>query len=266
MSLSREDHYGGVTYCESTAPKVQLTLSSRIKEFRTDYQGQIAFLPNATVLPIGEGGPIFIIRNISQTASICLKTFTGVTVGKIPTQTTAMCFLKDGSTASGTWIVCKGSLDSGSGWTIGLSGTCDEAGPNTTPRPATTPEIDITTTRRPDISTGTTRPPTTTVFTFFGANPNSQPKVLADLNPWNLPADAEALFDDQELAEGDRVSSLIQSDAIAATADKAINRILGLRFDGSSALSTVGGAVRGVAYLRQKEAATAEQSEIEDRF
>ena len=278
MSISREAHYGDSTFHDQVSAAAQLTLRSRLKTIQPAYTGQILFLPNATVLPIGEGGPIFIIRNEGINASICLFNFVGTKIGKIPAESTALVFLKDASTAGGSWVVCTGSLHSGEGWSVGLSSTCDQIGATTPPPPPTTTTTTTTTSTTTTTNTAITPNTTltitdagTTIITNepgggarFGAGiggSGSVPSNIGELNPWALPANAEQLFDlNENNAEGDRVSSLIQSDAIAATADQAINRILGLRLDGSSALSTVGGAVRGVAYQRRIEQSTAEQT------
>ena len=271
MSISREAHYGDSTFHDRVSAAAQLTLRSRLKTIQPAFIGQVLFLPNATVLPIGEGGPIFIIRNEGVNASMCLFNFVGTKIGKIPAESTALVFLKDASTAGGSWVVCTGSLHSGEGWSVGLSSTCDDFGATTPPPPPTTT---TTTTVKPPPpppppppgSSTDIRPDSTFTITDIGSTitavpgggpplgsgiggPGSVPSNIGELNPWALPANAEQLFDlNENNAEGDRVSSLIQSDAIAATADQAINRILGLRLDGSSALSTVGGALRGVAY------------------
>jgi hypothetical protein len=63
VSISREAHYGDATFHDQVSAAAQLTLRSRLKSIQPAFTGQVLYLPNATVLPIGEGGPIFISRN-----------------------------------------------------------------------------------------------------------------------------------------------------------------------------------------------------------
>ena len=63
MSVTGEKFYGGAAVSEVN-DNFQLVLEGRRVKFITPINAGVrGYLPNATVLPLREGGPIFILRN-----------------------------------------------------------------------------------------------------------------------------------------------------------------------------------------------------------
>ena len=223
MSMSGETFYGGASYVTMNQDKMLNEVgSNRVRLLKPTADHLRIYLPNASRLQ--PGGVFAILKNVDATRDIHIHDYAGGGVGQLPDGHWGKVFLESNHSSAGTWRLV--TTDSASFTNASaVSGTGSEA--TTTPAPATTADGQTLTART--IAPGATLDNGQLAAWGLG---------LPGLVPIDLPFDAVSAVGSDLAFE---VAALLTSDANAATAADLVNRILGLRLDGESAMGQNGG-------------------------
>ena len=124
MTVSIEEHFGGAVRSAAIASDFRLVLGTgRVKHLNITRFQVRGYLPNATRLPLQEGGPVFILKNESACHPFCLFNFDGVEIGYVEKNSWARVFCLGTSTAAGAWGVTT-CVVGGSSFDAIRSGSC----------------------------------------------------------------------------------------------------------------------------------------------
>ena len=235
MTVTAEKFYGGAAYHSFSQDIIlRSDLSNRIRLLNPTAANLRAYLPNATGLE--PGGPIAIIKNVHASNDLRVVDFEGNNIGKLTANNYwAKLYLLSGHSAAGSWklVTSNGSAD----FAVAPSNPASPAGNEATTVAPTVTTASGATLANQKFNSGNTQAPE---LGLWGVGLEGLVPVELPRNPAGAVAAQNAFL----------VADLLTSDANAATAQDLVNRILGLRLDGESAMGLNGGSIRGVSYTR----------------